>query len=349
MTSASNIGWGEYGGFEGPYYTGSVRYTPMSDRFWEKCVHVVTATEGGRYDAVNMYDVCVVSVGILQVCEKVLEMSRMLASMEKVAPAELSAALQAMPSPLTMVTDQSGRRVLADGSGPINTVARMQQVYLGCTGERGKWTSALKDSAKAWAAGFANLCATPALIAPQLEYVEERLPAYVMKAARDELFRKAWDEGWEGAMKAMYVSYAANLPAVADSRARAAFSDPRWSGSSPADKFLILADSMVKSGVAIWPHRFDKISPVLSQRFGVQCPSSSELGAPAAGLSSPMEIQAALVKLGYDLGPAGADGVIGRKTTEAVKAFQAKSGLSADGVVGPKTRAALQSALDGSS
>lgn len=55
------------------------------------------------------------------------------------------------------------------------------------------------------------------------------------------------------------------------------------------------------------------------------------------------ELQTMLLALGYDLGKAGVDGVFGRLTTAAVKAFQAGHGVYVrwPGTVGPKTEAAL--------
>jgi hypothetical protein len=50
--------------------------------------------------------------------------------------------------------------------------------------------------------------------------------------------------------------------------------------------------------------------------------------------------QLALKRLGYYQG--SADGVQGPGTTEALRKFQAESGLSADGLMGPATRAALE-------
>ena len=57
------------------------------------------------------------------------------------------------------------------------------------------------------------------------------------------------------------------------------------------------------------------------------------------------QLQQDLIRLGYDVGSSGADGVFGANTQKAVKAFQKDHGLTADGVVGKKTYAALDQAL----
>nr|WP_246422085.1 peptidoglycan-binding domain-containing protein [Nocardiopsis mwathae] len=54
------------------------------------------------------------------------------------------------------------------------------------------------------------------------------------------------------------------------------------------------------------------------------------------------DLQRELQDLGYDIGPAGADGDFGNGTYFAVKKFQAKYGISPDdGIPGPETRAAM--------
>ncbi|HQY62932.1 MAG: peptidoglycan-binding protein [Myxococcales bacterium] len=60
-------------------------------------------------------------------------------------------------------------------------------------------------------------------------------------------------------------------------------------------------------------------------------------------LESVAGLQTALVLLDVDSGEV--DGILGPKTREAIKAFQAMAGLTADGVSGPQTRAALDAAL----
>ena len=57
------------------------------------------------------------------------------------------------------------------------------------------------------------------------------------------------------------------------------------------------------------------------------------------------ECQEDLIKLGYDVGPTGADGKFGKNTEAAVKAFQKDQGLTVDGIVGPATWAALDAAV----
>jgi lysozyme len=52
-------------------------------------------------------------------------------------------------------------------------------------------------------------------------------------------------------------------------------------------------------------------------------------------------LQAALIKQGFDLGSAGADGFFGQATDDAVRNLQQKKGLTVDGVAGSNTLKAL--------
>lgn len=55
------------------------------------------------------------------------------------------------------------------------------------------------------------------------------------------------------------------------------------------------------------------------------------------------EMQRLLIKAGFSVGAAGADGIFGEGTENAVKRFQESRGLAADGIIGPDTKNALKS------
>lgn len=59
-------------------------------------------------------------------------------------------------------------------------------------------------------------------------------------------------------------------------------------------------------------------------------------------------LQERLMKLGYDVGPTGADGIFGPKTLEGLKKFQEDFGLTIDGIYGADSHKKMQEALGGS-
>lgn len=58
-------------------------------------------------------------------------------------------------------------------------------------------------------------------------------------------------------------------------------------------------------------------------------------------MATTKEIQRALMKAGFGVGKAGADGILGPNTLKAIKAFQRSKGLKDDGIVGRETSRAL--------
>ena len=62
---------------------------------------------------------------------------------------------------------------------------------------------------------------------------------------------------------------------------------------------------------------------------------------PVSTNKSIKEMQQMLIKLGYNCGAAGADGILGTNTKKAIKAFQKDNQLIVDGICGPKTEKVL--------
>ncbi len=87
-------------------------------------------------------------------------------------------------------------------------------------------------------------------------------------------------------------------------------------------------------------YQLDGRQQALPNNFSSNASSDKNNILRAAGVT-PLELQKALLRAGYDPGPV--DGRLGKKTRSAVKAFQKKHHLTADGVVGEKTWAALKS------
>lgn len=87
-----------------------------------------------------------------------------------------------------------------------------------------------------------------------------------------------------------------------------------------------------------------QVDPVAFLRARVTSGSpagSADVYAQWGGVAWIKAIQEKLIRLGYNLGPWGADGDPGPMTQGAIKDFQGKNGLEVDGVAGPLTNAQL--------
>lgn len=350
----AQIGWGSYLNYEGPYFGGSVSYVvPSSPDFLDKCVQVVTATEGGHYDAINMYDSCVLSVGIIQVCAAVGELTAMLGKCASYDLGTMRTAFSTLPVPADLRQNPQGvwQFYFLDGRGFVTTVQQMQTMFLcGASGAKGAWTAAQKAQAKQVAAIMANIWASPGLQTGQLEFVKPQLMTFVMPRSKATLFANPDQTGYAGALKAAFISYAANMPAIADKYLAVASADPKWATASDKDKFMMALSHIVfDPKITIWPGRYNSILPVLESQFGVTLPTLAELQGsepPSEPLTTVQEIQQFLVAHGYDVGPTGADGFWGPATESAVKKFQKDHGLVVDGIVGPQTRSTMLALLN---
>jgi hypothetical protein len=369
MTSLSDIGWGRYRNFEGPFYRGSFKFNmPTTPSVGEdyKRLAVITATEGGCFDAINMYDRCILSVGLVQWCEAgMFGVSNMLGAIAGRYPKSI-APIKDRCSDLGYDFKQQvgGKWRFCTAKGEVvDTQQEQKELFLlHSDGTRGTWDDVSKEHAKKWAAAFSDVFEDPIAQKLQVQYTVERLMGFVMPAAKQIIFggvAAGSQEQWVGAAQAAYLSFSANLPAVAANQL-AEFVDKRRDlrQFSPDWVKELLKKLTFGPEIAIYPARYNAIRPVLERLYGVDLPDFAvELAAwqekenvdtsaqDVSSLTTPFGVQHALVNLGYDIGPKSADGVYGPKTTAAIMEFQTRYNLRVDGIVGPRTRAVLLSVL----
>lgn len=364
MTASADIAWGRYQAYEGPFFRGTARFAmPANPTENHRRMAVLTATEGGKADAINMYDRCIVSVGFIQFCEaKYFLTSGLLGAIAEADPdllQPLSPALGISGAEFVKTPRGRWRFQFKDARGEVDTGQEQQQLFLlNSNGQRGSWDEDSRAHAKLWAASLSNMLSQPAAIETQVNYVAARMTMFAMPEAKQILFKDpATNDGWVGAMRAGFLSFAGNLPAVANKHLKIALQKAPGAKWSEEWCVHILKELTFGPKIAIYPRRYNAIRPVLERLYGVDLPDiAEELKAWQAhfdaeteepptekepDFTEPSQIQTFLMAMGYDLGPAGADGIMGRKTKEAIRTFQSLHGLVDDGIVGPKTRAEL--------
>lgn len=373
----SEILWGKYGGYYGPYFRGTVPYQ-NSNRFptWkDKTVAVISATEGGRYDAINMYDRCIITGGLIQYCEAgIYLLSGLLVELMKRSATSITPVLEMagrLGYEFNRIPDRSSGKLvwrfhkLGDPKSAIDTREAQQDFFLGCSGREGDWggsNSPQRAKAMAWARAFADVLQHPVSPIVQNDKAAEDITKFYMPFAVDYLLKDKGDttrptsNNMDAAI-AIYSSFAANLPSVAASQLEKFSTSTRYPKYSKLWLEQMCWYLTFGPKIPIYAGRYNSIRPVVERLFGVDLPDFAEdllatqVNAQAittAGvydLSTSFGLQQALIDLGYDLGPRGADGIVGPKTKAAIVAFQTAQKLVPDGIVGPKTTAALISAV----
>jgi len=363
------IGWSSYLSFEGAFYPGSQKYVEPANPSWnDHLLTTITATEGGRYDAFNGYDVCISTSGLIQWCERAqFSVSDMLGVVaERGLPdiKQLDEALAASNAVFKKNARGRWRFHFLDERGEVDREDEQKQLFLlNSNGSRGSWDDESKAHAKLWAASISSVWTSPEAIQAQIDFTVPRLQWFVTKEARAILMGPGTpteNEGWVGAVRAGFISFAANIPVVAGKMIQQAVKETTAEPFSPDWCIAILKQCTFGPKIAIYPHRYKAIRPVLERLFGVDLPDfaadlqawKGEVLTPPvdpvpsltlANFDEPIEYQKELVAEGYDLGPAGADGVFGKKSKAALIQFQQLHGLVPDGIIGPKTRQAFLS------
>lgn len=356
-----NILWGKYLGYEGPWTRGVQPFvlggSPTRD---EETIAVITATEGGTYDAVNMYDVCLWTVGIIQWCNRAPQHSvddllgRALVADPSCADALLSLALERA---YQFRKKAGGNYRFIRAGNPVDTPELQQTLYfLNASGAQGSWDDDSRAWAKRWVEASAKVWESPRARQAQLVYTAERVRRFASGVGR-ALLQEAPDTPIGRAWSAMYLSFAANNPmkaaaAVAESSKQTAGVMSPWTAPWLANMALTLT---THPGIAIYPARYNAIRPVIERIYGVDLPDyAKELSDWSVKnfqgrWYDVLELQRALLALGYDLGPEGATGSFDSRTLRALKALEVEEGVPLehqDGCMDVHTAQALERALE---
>jgi len=283
MAKIEDISWGSYQEFEGPFYRGSVRFEiPKNPAIIDKYLAVITSVESGHYDAINMYDRMILTAGIIQWGEaNTFGVSRMLGYMsesglEQVIHQHLKPALEA--SGASFKINPKGNWRFFIGNLEVNSVALQQRLFLGCDGRKGSWLESSKRHAKLWAACIASVFEDPKTIEIQKKYTAERLTGFVMADARKALFDDKTSTTWADATRAIYLTYAINLPRIAGEM----YSSTKFVGKKWSPEWCICLIKRLTFGpnIKIYPKRYEALRPCVERLFGIELPKyASDLNA----------------------------------------------------------------------
>lgn len=352
-----DIGWASYRQYEGPFYRGSAPFTmPPSPTDEDLILQVITATEGGHYDAYNGYDKCACTLGVIQWCDRgqfsVCDM------LGHTAEADISLIQPVLEwcRELGVEFRQNARGrwryfvVHSSGSdalplGEVDRPSEQDKLYrLRSSGHRGTWDERSIAHAKKWAAALASVYHDRIAQRAQVEFTVNRLHSFVQQRVRG-LFDGAPDTGLGRAFQAAYLSFAANNPTWAATHLQRAALSTRATAYSEDWLVEVLRELTFGPGIAIYPERYDAIRPVLERYYGIDLPDMAgeleQYEADHGAAVSLREVQQILLDAGYDLGPAGVDGVHGPKTRQALRSFQETHGLTPTGYPDGATRDAL--------
>lgn len=283
MITHEKIGWSSYGGYEGPFFHGIQNFKlPTEPDEADRYIAAITAAEGGRYDSLNMYDRGIISVGVIQWIEAgQYTVSGMLGYVAE------KCGIDAVMVPLKPALDMCNatfkknekgqwRFYFLDAKGEVNTLEKMQALFLGCPGLKGTWTPEAKLRAKTWAACVINVWTTKQAQKAQIDYTRARLSRFIGEDAKKILFESDQETGYIGATKAAFMTFAINLPAVANKHikiANATLKSQKWSKDWCIG---VLKQLTFGPNIAIYPVRYNGIRPVLERLWNVSLPKTAK-------------------------------------------------------------------------
>lgn len=164
-----------------------------------------------------------------------------------------------------------------DERGEVNTDAKQKELFLKCSGEFGTWPESSKIHAKTWAASIANIWWDERAQAVQRKFCVDRMMWFLMPLSKAELFTpNIPNVGWHGAIKAAYLSYAGNLPAIADKVLKAHLAQTKHEKFSKNWCIELLKRLTFDPKIAIFLVRYNNIRPALEELYGIELPKTAK-------------------------------------------------------------------------
>jgi hypothetical protein len=352
---------GSYKDYTGFWSPGIYKYNlqaigPLSDEA-DKRTAVIAATEGGAYDASNFYDRCIATHGLIQFCDaSMFGVCDLLGAVADYDVTKIEAVGEYAAHRAFSFTKSTGRWRFFDNAkrAPVLTLEQQRHLWI-LNSDGHSWDEASKTVAKGWIQALSAVWADEDVRALQRRYVAQKLMGFVMAPVRPILFGDvAFGENITLAGQAAYLSFAANLPAVAG--AQFAKLSPSLERGTMEWLLELLRVLTFGAGIPIYVDRYNKIRPHLERLYDVDLPDTAALlkagttaldHPPASNPIGASVAQHALIAAGFDLGPMGADGVFGARSKSALVEFQRTHGLTPDGILGPKSSDALLKVLNG--
>lgn len=359
MVATSEVAWGTYRLYEGPFYRGTQRYElPGSPSDNDRILAVITATEGGRYDAINMYDGQIISSGLIQFIERAqYSVSSMMGfAIERNGDLldELQEASELSNAFFGRNHRERWRFFFRDDRGEVDRESEQRQLMHGeSNGQKGTWDDEDKKIGKIWASAVASVWAHEEAQKAQRDFTVPRLRQFAFKKSAKVVARgEEVATEVSRAFVAMYLSFAVNNPTRANKHLEIATKRTTYSPWTLDWLIDVMKELTFGPQIAIYPHRYDAIRPKLEQLYNLNLPdfaSELERWKRETGhefFFDTAEVQEALQLLGYDLGPVGVDGKYGKKTRAAVYDFERTHEVpNPDGMMDPVTARVLSSVL----
>ena len=280
------ISWGKYTNYEGPYHIGENKFIlPTNHDLSDRILYAISATEG-NFDSVNMYDKCIVSVGMIQWCEAnycgttALISEFTLKNGREIFDSSFKEVIDSFKyNPLKLINNKYW--FIDQAGNVIDKVDEQKKYFLGCEGTIGSWNDTAKEKANMWLRCFATFLKNKKVIEFQVEYTKRKInELYYHRDVKNILNSvikdsKEKSDIYEISLIA-YTSFAANNPKFAKENFILAHEKNKDKIFTREWLLAILRQMTFKNNIPIYKHRYEKIIKVLNSLYKINMPTTQE-------------------------------------------------------------------------